>query len=893
MRVLIVNLPDPDGRNVIKDLFNGAWCRGARIGGTMFPPLPLLYAYSVAKTLASELRFLDAVREGLRADAVVTQADETDVLICHSAHYTWRDDLHLLSRLKSRKPSLRIFLFGNVEPSLARNAVASEVVDALCLQDPERVLGQWLQALAHTPAEDISLDGLITRANLNPKVAEAGDLDELPIPDRTPILGLRYPNPMAQTTTWTTMLTGRGCLHRCSFCNTPGYYEGRYRLHGIRRVLEELSVLTDLGYREIYFRDDLFRVGHQQEFYEAVRGLRRSISFVVNLRADTVDEATIRGMAQAGCHTMKFGVESGDETMLARLQKPDKKRTLETFALCRRYGVRTHAHFMIGLPGETKEQMERTLAFIEELNPFTFSLGLFTPHPGSRLYDELSTRNALPQGRWKEALIGNVSAVEDDELHRLLRKTYLRFLRQSPSLVDLCPRAARPVAVDRYGCRVASATWGERTMKPSVAFSYARLATRLTKLYRRRHDSTYTDVFKLKVFVTKRCNLSCIHCGIGAHPPKDNEEIGTDTLARLWEANPDLQLLSFSGGEPFLRHDLSDIAVSAVETLPHLLALSVNTNGWHSDRLLAFTEEVAPRLVVGQRLFMTVSSDGPREQHGIVRRNERSFERKEESLHALRRLGKRLPALQIRHNININPWNFEAIPAYLHELTERREAYFLSFYSAGSHYEHEPQAYEHQQAFRKRLAEDSGWFDSLPAPRSFLGSWYLHLARRYYAQSVPPSTDPLFQLTGVFDSASRWTGSSMYQLPGRSGSRTARRSDPWRYPPVATGGGGSKDHSGATLCQLLDAERGVSDLDVPCRPALFLAWNGHTSSTGTPLGGVKEFVRAGFPFTFRMCFFFRGGHDTQASPIVCRFFFRCGSPPRPMPKTTFWKPRRI
>ncbi len=283
-------------------------------------------------------------------------------------------------------------------------------------------------------------------------------------------------------------------------------------------------------------------------------------------------------------------------------------------------------------------------------------------------------------------------------------------------------------------------------MKPRVAWSYARLAARLLRLVRHQNDPKHADVVKLKVFLTKRCNFSCIHCGIGAHPPDEANEISGEELRKLWQVNPGLQLLSFSGGEPFLRKDVHEIALDAVKTLPHLLTMSVNTNGWFTERILRFAEDVGTKLLSGQRLFLTVSSDGPEEIHRVIRANARSYEQKEQTLAELRRLQLRVPALQVRHNINVNPWNIDRIPAYLHELSAQGQAYFLSFYSASSHYDHEPEAYEQLKEFRRRLAEDDAWFDRLPKPSSFLGAWFLHLARKVYKRSKPYQPLPCFSL---------------------------------------------------------------------------------------------------------------------------------------------------
>ncbi len=454
MRALVLNLPDPDGQNVIKDLYNGAWCRGARIGGTAFPPLPLLYALSVLKPLVQECSFIDAVQEGRTLASLIPDLALVDLLVCHSSEYTISDDLQGLATFKQARPSLRVFLFGNVLKGTAQGAVQTGVVDAFCLQDPEEILPAWVGELRSKPAEQIVLDGLVTRNNPTPNPAKPVDLDRLPIPDRLPLLGRSYPNLMARSKNWTTMLTSRGCLFRCAFCNTPGYYAGTYRMRSIEQVTEELHDLAELGYREIFFRDDLFRAGRLEEFCDAVMALPFPLSFVVNLRTELLTEKRIHIMAQAGCHTMKFGVESGDDTLLKRLDKPSTAQVLETFALCRRYGIKTHAHFMIGLPGETKEQMQRTLRFLETLDPFTFSLGQFTPHPGSRLYEELSAKQTLPQGPWKEALSGNVSAVSDEELRSLLQQAYLRFYGNPRRWWRIAREVGKPLALANAGRRL-------------------------------------------------------------------------------------------------------------------------------------------------------------------------------------------------------------------------------------------------------------------------------------------------------------------------------------------------------------------------------------------------------------------------------------------------------
>ncbi len=100
-------------------------------------------------------------------------------------------------------------------------------------------------------------------------------------------------------------------------------------------------------------------------------------------------EELIKAMKGAGCHTIKFGVESGNQRILDNLKKGiTLDQTRNTFKWTKKHGIRRVAHFMLGSPGETKETIEETLNFvIHELDPDYISPNITTPYPGTELFD--------------------------------------------------------------------------------------------------------------------------------------------------------------------------------------------------------------------------------------------------------------------------------------------------------------------------------------------------------------------------------------------------------------------------------------------------------------------------------------------------------------------------
>jgi radical SAM superfamily enzyme YgiQ (UPF0313 family) len=156
-------------------------------------------------------------------------------------------------------------------------------------------------------------------------------------------------------------------------------------------VAEELEYIHSLGIGDIWFKDVVFGVNkrHYHELLDLLIQGPHRFRWATLSRVDIVTEDLLEKMAQAGCHTIQFGVESSDEKILESIEKGiSPERVKEVFFLCRKLGIRTLAHFIIGLPGETQESAKRTIAFALDIDPDFASFNVASPRLGTSLREE-------------------------------------------------------------------------------------------------------------------------------------------------------------------------------------------------------------------------------------------------------------------------------------------------------------------------------------------------------------------------------------------------------------------------------------------------------------------------------------------------------------------------
>lgn len=454
MKTVVLNLGNKAIKNVVQDFVYGCWCSGRRIGGMQMPPLNLLYVATTLLESGVDVEFIDSVVNYSLIEKVKKEIKGIQAVIALSSTNSFQSDLKILREFKRLNKKLVIVLFGSHPTFMPEYCLEEGIVDISIYREPEHIIRDLVKLIIDK--KDWSglkgiiykKDGQIRKNDPYPFI----DLDELPIPDRTLLIkGVDYYNPVVKRVPYTTIQTSRGCPAKCNFCTVPAFYGEKVRFRSVDNVMKEIGQLITCGYKELFFRDETFTAHKQRniEICHRIINEKSGITWIANGRVDMIDEEQLSIMKRAGCHLIKFGVESGNQKILDGLNKGiDLRQTRTAFKLCKKLGIDAHAHVMLGAPGESMQTALETIQFVKDIDPATASFGIFTPYPGTAIFAEVAGRNpGMKDGSNAvlEKLHTSVyyneffTELSKEELEKLVRKAYRSFyLRPAYLLKRMC-----------------------------------------------------------------------------------------------------------------------------------------------------------------------------------------------------------------------------------------------------------------------------------------------------------------------------------------------------------------------------------------------------------------------------------------------------------------------
>jgi len=356
------------------------------------PPIDLMYAAAAFESVGADCRLVDYPAEGTGWEALRRDLQEfrPDVVVISATTQTLAGDMEAAALAKSvvpgvltvakgahfsvlagetlnRFPALDVALRGEIEEScldLGRGVALAEVAGI-----------SWRRA-----------DGLVVH---NPERPFTASLDGLPFPARHLVRNELYVRPDTGERQ-TTIVTNRGCPFLCVYClaNLTAGVRNRYR--SVANVLAEIRESIDRhGIRSFLFRSELFTQNKAWviEFCRAVVDAGLDIEWACNSRVDTIDLEMLQWMRRAGCWIMAFGVESGDQQTLDRIDKKAKvEDSFAAVALCREAGIRSSVYLLIGLPWDSPATMEAQRRFARALDPDVLEVFYSYPFPGTPLH---------------------------------------------------------------------------------------------------------------------------------------------------------------------------------------------------------------------------------------------------------------------------------------------------------------------------------------------------------------------------------------------------------------------------------------------------------------------------------------------------------------------------
>lgn len=185
--------------------------------------------------------------------------------------------------------------------------------------------------------------------------------------------------------------TSRGCPHRCSFCYNQTYNRRKYRYLNADRLISQVEYFKEnYGIDGVQFFEDEFDVDPERvkRFCQEVIKRKMNINWQIGSRVNYATKERFKLLKRAGCQLIEFGVESGSQRMLDFLHKDITIEQIKNaFNLAKEVGIKANALFMIGLPTETMEELNETLALIESLPTFNVICSIFKPYPGTELFE--------------------------------------------------------------------------------------------------------------------------------------------------------------------------------------------------------------------------------------------------------------------------------------------------------------------------------------------------------------------------------------------------------------------------------------------------------------------------------------------------------------------------
>ncbi|KAF0219123.1 MAG: radical SAM [Geobacteraceae bacterium] len=453
MKILLINPAFYDGKefsNRFEDYID--WIKGGNLYVAPFePPIGLAFLSAYLKERGHEVCLLDM--QGLLMDsgglaARIASYDPAIVGITAMTP-TIPEALQVAGISKRVAPGAKVVL-GGVHPTLdPAGVLADENVDYVIRGEGE-VAFAALAAALDSGSDPCEVDGLSYRRDGKPVIKEKAvriaDLDTLPMPDYEAFPVERYieHNRYLRSVRGISMIVSRGCPFQCTFCAVHQTMGRNWRIKSPQRVVDELVTLKERHRLEgVWFKDSIFNLNREwvKEFCRLMIEQKVDIAWQALTRIDLIDEEELRLMKRAGLTQLDLGIESGSPKSLTRLKKGiTVEKIKEKVRLAKRY-VKVFGFFMIGIPGEDETDVQQTfdLARVLELDRWTWSI--YSPLPGSALYEELIAEGKIEpyrldyhQVHFTEAYEGicDIEPLRLKELYREINEYFYR--RDAPAL---------------------------------------------------------------------------------------------------------------------------------------------------------------------------------------------------------------------------------------------------------------------------------------------------------------------------------------------------------------------------------------------------------------------------------------------------------------------------
>lgn len=411
-------------------------------------PLGLMYLASSLKKFGDhEVKITDTKAENYSVEDLIKIIADFDPeyigiggMTCeaHEAHT-------MAAEFKKVFPDKKIILGGPHPTTLQSEVVKDPNVDFAVIGEGEEILPRLIDEI-EAGNDSFETPNIAYRKNgepvVNPRHVPTHNLDELPFPAWDLIDIDKYSDFTRQSVIYAhhrfmSIFSSRGCPYQCIYCHQV--FGKKLRTRSPENVLQEIKILHDKhGVREFHFADDNFNL----DVKRAARicdlivesGMKIHLSFPNGLRGDVLTADLLKKIKAAGAFMISYAIESASPRMQKFLKKNIKfEKMTEIINETDRLGILCNGFFMIGFPGETREEIEQTLNYAFKSKFHTASFYVANPFPGTELFE--LTKDRIPhqlneiidkEYNYLSASYG-ISDLSDKEIQGYLTKANLKF----------------------------------------------------------------------------------------------------------------------------------------------------------------------------------------------------------------------------------------------------------------------------------------------------------------------------------------------------------------------------------------------------------------------------------------------------------------------------------
>jgi anaerobic magnesium-protoporphyrin IX monomethyl ester cyclase len=441
MRVCLINPPR---------LHPKAWGKPV-----VYPPIGIAYVAAVLEK-QHKVSIIDSPTEGWKNLEQINEANyrmgltnkeiaerikrwSPDIVEINIPFSGWsKAAFEVASVVKSVDSDITTVLDGLHPSARPEDCLSNPDIDFVVRGEPEYTMLELVGALEKgVTAEDLKkIEGIGFTKNgktvITPPRPEIKDLDALPFPARHLLPMNIYfeaikENPIRGKISkrYTIIITSRGCPHRCIFCSNHIVMGKTWRGRSPANVVDELEqIVNTYSIKQIDFFDENMTLNKKrvEDICDLIMERGLDIDWYVpnGVRADMLDEELLRKMSEAGCKEIRVAPESGvqrvvDEIIKKNLNLKDVEKAI---VLAKKVGMKIGVFFMLGLIGETKEDIKETINFaykLKKLGADSFQFSIATPLYGTELYEQAKRGGYLRENFSDEALAALEPLIETEE----------------------------------------------------------------------------------------------------------------------------------------------------------------------------------------------------------------------------------------------------------------------------------------------------------------------------------------------------------------------------------------------------------------------------------------------------------------------------------------------